>query len=296
MFYPHIAYDEPLFRPPSEAGSLIFQVTLGCSWNRCAFCEMYTSKSFRTKKEEDVFTEINAMQVYGTDIRKVFLADGNAFVLSFKRLSRILERLNETFPKLRRISAYALPKDILSKTDEELRLLADKGLKLLYVGIETGDDELLQLIDKGETHESTSQALIRARRAGIKLSVMILNGLGGRKYSEQHAINSARIVNEIQPEYLSTLVLSFPYGVAHFKKRFGGDFEELTKMELILEMGNFLSGLELESTVFRSDHASNYLVLKGILNHDKERLLKNIARVLEDPDHSKLRPEWLRGL
>ncbi|RLD46932.1 MAG: radical SAM protein [Bacteroidetes bacterium] len=296
MFYPHIAYDEPLFRPPSEAGSLIFQVTLGCSWNRCAFCEMYTSKSFRTKKEEDVFTEINAMQVYGTDIRKVFLADGNAFVLSFKRLSRILERLNETFPKLRRISAYALPKDILSKTDEELRLLADKGLKLLYVGIETGDDELLQLIDKGETHESTSQALIRARRAGIKLSVMILNGLGGRKYSEQHAINSARIVNEIQPEYLSTLVLSFPYGVAHFKKRFGGDFEELTKMELILEMGNFLSGLELESTVFRSDHASNYLVLKGILNHDKDKLLKRIAKVLEDPDHSKLRPEWLRGL
>ncbi len=296
MFYPHIAYDEPLFRPPSEAGSLIFQVTLGCSWNRCAFCEMYTSKSFRTKKEEDVFTEINAMQVYGTDIRKVFLADGNAFVLSFKRLSRILDRLNETFPKLRRISAYALPKDILSKTDEELRLLADKGLKLLYVGIETGDDELLQLINKGETYESTSQALIRARRAGIKLSVMILNGLGGRKYSEQHAINSARIVNEIQPEYLSTLVLSFPYGVAHFKKRFGGDFEELTKMELILEMGNFLSGLELESTVFRSDHASNYLVLKGILNHDKDKLLKRIAKVLEDPDHSKLRPEWLRGL
>jgi radical SAM superfamily enzyme YgiQ (UPF0313 family) len=296
MFYPHIAYDEPLFRPPSEAGSLIFQVTLGCSWNRCAFCEMYTSKSFRTKKEEDVFTEIKALQVYGTDIRKVFLADGNAFVLSFKRLSHILDRLNETFPKLRRISAYALPKDILSKTDEELRLLANKGLKLLYVGIETGDEELLQLIDKGETYESTSQALIRARRAGIKLSVMILNGLGGRNYSEQHAVNSARIVNEIQPEYLSTLVLSFPYGVAHFKKRFGGDFEELTKMELILEMGNFLSRLELESTVFRSDHASNYLVLKGILNHDKEKLLKNIARVLEDPDHSKLRPEWLRGL
>ncbi|HHL57845.1 MAG TPA: radical SAM protein, partial [Bacteroidetes bacterium] len=219
-----------------------------------------------------------------------------AFVLSFRLLSRILDRLNETFPKLRRISAYALPKDILSKTDEELRLLADKGLKLLYVGIETGDDELLQLINKGETYESTSQALIRARRAGIKLSVMILNGLGGRKYSEQHAINSARIVNEIQPEYLSTLVLSFPYGVAHFKKRFGGDFEELTKMELILEMGNFLSGLELESTVFRSDHASNYLVLKGILNHDKDKLLKRIAKVLEDPDHSKLRPEWLRGL
>jgi radical SAM superfamily enzyme YgiQ (UPF0313 family) len=211
---------------------------------------MYTSKSFRIKKEEDIFTEIKAMQVYGTSIRKVFLADGNAFVLSYERLSRILDRLNTSFPKLRRISAYALPKDILSKTDEELNQLADKGLNLLYVGIETGDDELLQAINKGETYGSTSQALIRARRAGIKLSVMILNGLGGRKFTEQHAVNSARIVNEIQPEYLSTLVLSFPYGTDHFKKRFAGNFEELTKTELIAEMGNFISCLELENTVF----------------------------------------------
>ena len=296
MLYPHIAYDEPLFRPPSEAGSLIFQITLGCSWNKCAFCEMYTSKSFRIKKEEDIFTEIKAMQVYGTSIRKVFLADGNAFVLSYERLSRILDRLNTSFPKLRRISAYALPKDILSKTDEELNQLADKGLNLLYVGIETGDDELLQAINKGETYGSTSQALIRARRAGIKLSVMILNGLGGRKFTEQHAVNSARIVNEIQPEYLSTLVLSFPHGTDHFKKRFAGNFEELTKTELIAEMGNFISCLELENTVFRSDHASNYLVLKGILNNDKEKLLKRIAKVLEDPTRAHLRPEWMRGL
>ena len=296
MLYPHIAYDEPLFRPPSEAGSLIFQITLGCSWNKCAFCEMYTSKSFRIKKEEDIFTEIKAMQVYGTSIRKVFLADGNAFVLSYERLSRILDRLNTSFPKLRRISAYALPKDILSKTDEELNQLADKGLNLLYVGIETGDDELLQAINKGETYGSTSQALIRARRAGIKLSVMILNGLGGRKFTEQHAVNSTRIVNEIQPEYLSTLVLSFPYGTDHFKKRFAGNFEELTKTELIAEMGNFISCLELENTVFRSDHASNYLVLKGILNNDKEKLLKRIAKVLEDPTRAHLRPEWMRGL
>ena len=296
MIYPHIAYDEPLFRPPSEAGSLIFQITLGCSWNKCAFCEMYTSKSFRIKKEEDIFTEIKAMQVYGTSIRKVFLADGNAFVLSYERLSRILDRLNTSFPKLRRISAYALPKDILSKTDEELNQLADKGLNLLYVGIETGDDELLQAINKGETYGSTSQALIRARRAGIKLSVMILNGLGGRKFTEQHAVNSTRIVNEIQPEYLSTLVLSFPYGTDHFKKRFAGNFEELTKTELIAEMGNFISCLELENTVFRSDHASNYLVLKGILNNDKEKLLKRIAKVLEDPTRAHLRPEWMRGL
>lgn len=296
MFYPHLSYDEPLFRPPSEGNSLIFQVTLGCSWNKCAFCEMYTSKKFSVKKEEDVFAEIDSMNSYSQNIRKVFLADGNAFVLSFSKLSRIVDRLHSVFPKLNRISAYALPKDILSKTDEELRLLAEKGLKLLYVGIETGDDELLQLIKKGETFESTSEALIKARKAGIKLSVMILNGLGGRKYSKQHAVNSARIINKVQPEYLSTLVLSFPYGVEHFKKRFTGDFEELTQLELISEMGNFISRLELESTIFRSDHASNYLVLKGVLKRDKDELLQRIAKVLENPGGSGLRPEWLRGL
>ena len=296
MFYPHLSYDEPLFRPPSEGNSLIFQVTLGCSWNKCAFCEMYTSKKFSVKKEEDVFAEIDSMNLYSQNIRKVFLADGNAFVLSFSKLSRIVDRLHSVFPKLNRISAYALPKDILSKTDEELRLLAEKGLKLLYVGIETGDDELLQLIKKGETFESTSEALIKARKAGIKLSVMILNGLGGRKYSKQHAVNSARMINKVQPEYLSTLVLSFPNGVEHFKKRFTGDFKELTQLELILEMGNFISRLELESTIFRSDHASNYLVLKGVLKRDKDELLQRIAKVLENPGGSGLRPEWLRGL
>lgn len=296
MMIPYLSYDEPLFRPPSEAYSLIFQVTLGCSWNRCAFCEMYTSKKFSVKKETDVFKEIEAFREYSSDIRKVFLADGNAFVLSFERLSRILDKLHESFPKLNRVSAYALPKDILSKSDKELKTLSDKGLKLLYVGIESGDDELLQRIHKGETFESSSEALIKARKAGIKLSVMILNGLGGKKYSEQHAINSAKVVNAIQPEYLSTLVLSFPYGMDHFKKRFEGEFKELSKTELILEMGNFINHLQLESTIFRSDHASNYLILKGILNRDKGELLRRISQVLQDPSHANLRPEWMRGL
>jgi radical SAM superfamily enzyme YgiQ (UPF0313 family) len=292
----YFSYDEPLFRPPSEANSLIFQVTLGCSWNQCAFCEMYTSKKFSIKKEADIVKEIEAFSAYSSSTRKIFLADGNAFVLSFEKLSRILDRLNESFPKLTRISAYALPKDILSKTDEELQILAKKGLKLLYVGIETGDDELLERIHKGETFESTSKALIKARQAGMKLSVMILNGLGGKKYTEQHAIHSAKVVNTIQPEYLSTLVLSFPYGVDHFKNRFDGDFGELSKAELIVEMGHFINHLQLENTIFRSDHASNYLVLKGILNRDKEELLNRISQVLQDPAHANLRPEWLRGL
>ena len=296
MHIPQIQYSEPLFRPPSEGRSLILQITDGCSWNKCAFCEMYTSKKFSVKKEDVIFNEIDSLSSYSSQIRKVFLADGNAMVLSYEKLMRILEKLNNTLPNLIRISAYALPKDINSKTDSQLKALANAGLKLLYTGIETGDDELLKLINKGETMLSTIDGLLKARKAGIKLSVMILNGLGGKTYSKQHAVNSAMVLNKIQPEYLSTLVLSLPLGIEHYNNRFLGNFIELSKIELIEEMGVFIDKLNLESTIFRSDHASNYLILKGILNRDKQKLLQRINDVLNNPQHSDLRPEWMRGL
>lgn len=296
MSYFPIQYDEPLFRPPSEAYSLIFQVTIGCSWNKCAFCEMYSTKQFRARAEQDVFTEIDAFAPYARDIRKVFLGDGNAFVLSYSKLINILNKLNSTFPKLNRVSAYASSRDILAKTDEELKNLADNGLKFLYVGVESGDDELLTAIKKGETFSSTVEALNKARRAGIKLSLMILNGLGGKAYSQQHAINSAKLANMVQPEFLSMLVLSYPHGENHFKQKFNGDFVPLDTIGLIAEMGLFIQNLELENTVFRSDHASNYLVLKGNLNRDKQALVQKINEVLDNPENAKLRPEWMRGL
>jgi len=296
MLFDEIQYSELLFRPPSEARSFILQPTIGCSWNRCAFCEMYTSKKFSVRREEDLFREIDAMSSYSSQIRKVFLADGNAMVLSYSKLMRILDKLNKTFPNLKRISAYALPKDINSKTEKELTSIVNSGLKLLYTGVETGDDELLKIINKGETAHSTAEALVKARNSGFKLSVMILNGLGGNKFTKQHAINSAKVVNEIQPEYLSTLVLSFPYGIDHYKSRFSDDFIEMNKIELISEMGNFINKLELGNTIFRSDHASNYLVLKGVLNRDKIKLLSGISTVINNPDQAGLRPEWMRGL
>jgi radical SAM superfamily enzyme YgiQ (UPF0313 family) len=295
MYFP-LDYNEPVFRPPSEAYSLILQLTLGCSWNRCAFCEMYSSKKFKVRKEEDVIKEIKEVASESINIKKIFLADGNAMVLSTSKLLNIINEINNSFPRITRISAYALPKDINSKTDAELKQLADAGLKLLYVGIESGDDELLKLINKGETFNSTIDGLQKARKAGIKLSVMILNGLGGKNYSVQHAINSAKAVNQIQPEFLSTLVLSFPYGEDHFKKRFKGDFKALSTIELIEEMKIFIENLELENSVFRSDHASNYLVLKGILNRDKQKFLDDINKVLKSPGNASLRPEWMRGL
>ncbi len=291
-----IQYSEPLFRPPSEARSLIIQPTIGCSWNKCAFCEMYTSKNFRVRKMDDIFKEIESMEVHASQIRKVFLADGNAMVLSSNKLLAIIRKLKLTFPKLTRISAYALPKDIQAKSNSELGELSDAGLSLLYSGIETGDNQLLKIINKGETANSTVDGLVKARKAGMKLSVMILNGLGGSSFSSQHAANSAKVVNDIAPEYLSTLVLSFPYGLDHFVKKFGDRFDQLETMGLISEMGEFIKNLNLESTIFRSDHASNYLALKGILNRDKDKLIKEIVNVLVSKDNSSLRPEWMRGL
>ena len=229
-------------------------------------------------------------------MRKVFLADGNSLVLSFDRLERILDKLNQTFPRLTRVSAYASAKDLLAKSEDELRVLAEKGLKLLYVGIESGDDELLDCINKGEDSSSTAEALVKARRAGIKISVMIINGLGGELFSQQHALNSAKLVNKIQPEFLSTLVLSYPKGEEFYKSKFKGEFISLNTIGLIAEMKIFIENLELENTVFRSDHASNYLVLRGNLNRDKKGLLEKINNVLDDPENASLRPEWMRGL
>ncbi len=231
-FFP-IEYIEPLFRPPAEANSLIFQVTLGCPWNKCAFCEMYTSKQFKVKKPDEIIREIKDAASVVPDVRKIFLADGNAMVLSTRKLLAILSAINENFPWVHRISTYALPKDISSKSLDELIELKNAGLKLLYIGIETGDDEILRLVNKGETYHSTVEGLLKAKQAGMKLSVMIINGLAGLSYSKQHAIYSAKILNDIQPEFASTLTLMLPYGLEWYKKRLAGNFIEMTTRELM---------------------------------------------------------------
>lgn len=289
-------YHEPVFRPPSEANSLILQATLGCSWNKCAFCEMYSTKRFIVRNEEEVFEEIRAYSEFDPTIRKVFLADGNAMVLSGRRLLNILKELKKAFPKLHRVSAYALPSDIITKSPAELKALYEAGLKLIYVGIESGDDELLKLINKNETYASTAKGLKKAHTAGIQSSVMILTGLGGKKYSEAHAINSARIVNEAQPYFLSTLVLSFPFGERHYIDKFKGDFEAQNIIDYLTELRIFIEHTDLKGTIFRSDHASNYLTLKGILPKDKNKFLERLDFAIQNPESAGLRPEWMRGL
>jgi len=291
-----IRYIEPVFRPPSEAHSLILPVTNGCSWNSCTFCEMYTSpqKKFRARDEAEVLDEIRRCGEQ-LIVQRVFLADGDALVLPTHRLLRILEQIRQCLPEVQRVSSYCLPRNLRKKSVAELQELADAGLGMAYVGAESGDDEVLALVNKGETYESTLSALDKLGAAGIARSVMILNGLGGRQLSRQHARNSARLMNAAQPEFLSTLVVSFPQGETRFRQTFE-DFEPLVPADLFRELEWLLEDLQLTDTVFRSDHASNYLVLKGILGADKPGLLRRVREAIEDPRNAPLRQEWQRGL
>ncbi|WP_068826628.1 radical SAM protein [Pseudomonas sp. BMS12] len=291
-----IAYIEPVFRPPSEAHSLILPVTNGCSWNHCTFCEMYTQpqKKFRARDEAQVLEEIRRAGER-LIVQRVFLADGDALVLPTRRLLNILQAIREHLPEVQRVSSYCLPRNLRKKSVAELQELADAGLRMAYVGCESGDDEVLARVNKGETYESSLSALEKLGEAGISRSVMILNGLGGTALSEQHADNSARLMNAAQPEFLSTLVVSFPQGEARLREGFEG-FQPLDQQSLFLEVERLLQGLELKDTVFRSDHASNYLVLKGNLGADKARLLAQVRQAIERPQSAQLRQEWQRGL
>ncbi|MDD2886037.1 MAG: radical SAM protein [Dechloromonas sp.] len=291
-----IRYVEPVFRPPSEAQSLILPVTDGCSWNQCTFCEMYTApqKKFRARDEGEVLDSIRATGArYGDEIRRVFLADGDALVLPTKRLLTVIEAIRIHLPAVRRISSYCLPRNLRKKSQQEIDDLAAAGLSMVYVGAESGDDAVLTAVDKGETYETTVDALNKLGAAGITRSVMILNGLGGKALSRQHAENSARLANATQPEYLATLVVSFPQGEQRLRAGFPG-WEALTQQELFCEMETFLGGLLLKRTVFRADHASNWLVLKGTLGADKDKLLAQVRQAIAG--EAPLRPAWARGL
>ena len=293
-----IRYVEPVFRPPSEADSLILPVTNGCSWNKCTFCEMYTApqKQFRPRDEAEVIESVRRCgETFGDAVKRIFLADGDAMTLSTRRLANVLEAIRRYLPGVRRVSSYCLPRNLRKKSVEELRELNELGLSLVYVGAESGDDEVLARVNKGETFASTRESLEKLGQAGIKRSVMILNGLGGEKLSRQHAENSAALMNATQPEFVATLVVSFPMGEARFRESFP-DYEPLDICGLMQEMELLVSRLELKRTVFRSDHASNWLVLKGTLGADKPRLLEQLRAAIAAPDAAPLRPAWARGL
>lgn len=288
-------YVEPVYRPPSEAGSLILQATIGCSNNTCLFCYMYRGKPFRVKSWERLKADIDEAAALAPGTRRIFLADGDAFVLPTRLLARILDHLRGSFPSLQRVTAYASPPNLLRKSVEEMRLLAEKGLAILYYGVETGDRELLAKIRKNATPEEMVEGCSKAKEAGLKLSVTVILGLAGKRGSIRHARETADLVNRIGPRYLSALTLMLGPFEREYREAMGPGFAHTDAVDDTIELRELVAGLETDGCIFRSNHASNYLPLAGTLMRDKPRLLAEIDRALADPDRF-LRDEWMRGL
>lgn len=287
-------YDEPLFRPPSEADSLILQVTLGCSHNRCAFCSMYRVKRFRTVPLAEIEKDLDrAVVASGGHAARVFLADGDAMCLSSKRLIEILDRVNGRLPRVQRIGIYANARDVLSKTDEELRALRERKLKVLYMGLESGDEQTLARVDKGATVEEVVRAVRRAQAAEMRVSVMVLIGLGGRGRSEQHARASAEAVNRMEPAYTALLTYTPTPGSPLYDEVRRGGFELPDALESVREIHTMLGAVECK-TYFTCNHASNYVALRGMLPSAKPAMMAALQEALDGV--RPLKPEWMRGL
>jgi radical SAM superfamily enzyme YgiQ (UPF0313 family) len=287
-------YELPLFRPPSEAESLILQVTIGCSHNGCAFCSMYRNKQFRVKSLEQIGAEVaQARAVLGADVRRVFLADGDAMCLSARRLAGILDALWEAFPRLQRVGTYANARDVLAKSDEELAELRRRKLRILYLGLESGDDVTLAAIAKGATASEIVRAVQRARAAGMSTSVMVLVGVAGRERSLVHARSSAEAVNLMVPTYTALLTYTPVPGSPLSERIERGELELPGALESIEEIREFVQALDCQ-TYFTCNHASNYLPLTGRIPGEKRDILASLDAALAG--RLPLKPEFLRGL
>ena len=274
-------YDTPVFRPPSEARSFILRVTRGCAHNKCTYCNMYRGVPFQILSDEEISRQIALAVHYGKEsVRRVFLADGDALVLPTAKLLKILQALRENFPKLQRVASYAAPKDILRKSEEELRQLKEAGLQLLYYGMETGDDITLKAVNKGVNAAEAIEAGRRVTASGMKLSLMVILGLAGKEGSQRHALETAKAINIIQPTMLSALCLMLYRGSELLDQFENGEFNPLSPQGLMEELHLIMQNIDLpqdKHCLFRSNHVSNYVQLAGTLPKDKDRLLSEIA-------------------
>jgi radical SAM superfamily enzyme YgiQ (UPF0313 family) len=288
-------YVEPVYRPPSEAEALILQATVGCSWNRCTYCAMYRSKTFTVRPVGDLLAEIReAAAGFGNEVRKVFVADGDALAMPNETWEPILLELRQQFPKLRRVSCYATAMNLLEKSTEDLVALRELGLSRLYIGPESGDDQTLRRIAKGADAADHIEAASRARRAGIEQSVIFLLGVAGIERSEVHARASARLASAMDPKFLSALTVMVVPGTPLAKLETTGRFEVPDVASLLSELRTFIAETEPTDAIFRSNHASNYLSLAGRLPRDREKLVAMIDMALGAG--RSLRPEISRGL
>lgn len=273
-------YSGSVYRPPSEARSLIVQCTLGCSHNKCAFCIMYKAKNFAINPIEQVLGDLaEARACYGA-IERVFLADGDALILPMDYLLTVLDYIRDNFPECERVSAYASTKALMRKSDAELRTLREHGLAMVYVGLETGNEALLAKYDKGVTAEEIIEHALRAKAAGMALSVTAINGMGGKERSEIHAIDTAAALSRIKADYVAMLTLRVYSGTPLHDWIERGELTMLDPLELAAENRVILRHIDSEGSVFRSNHASNYLPLKGTLNRDREALIAQIDKAL----------------
>ena len=288
-------YEGIVIRPPSEAESLILQVTLGCSHNRCTFCPTYKGRRFQIKDLDRIKEEIDEMAPCGP-FRKVFLADGDALIIPQDKLIAILQYLKERLPGLRRVGLYGNAKSILRKSVEELRALKALKLGIVYLGVETGDQTLLEKIRKGASYEQMVEAGRRVKEAGITLSATVLLGLGGVEHGQQHALATAKILSDIDPDFASALTLMVVPGTPLHEEMESGRFQLPSPFQLLEELGTLIAHTHFTNCYFTSNHASNYLPIKARLPRDKEAVVRLIQKVVSSQDASRLRPEFLRGL
>lgn len=290
-------YEGNVFRPPSEGRSYILQCTVGCSHNRCTFCAMYIDKKYHVRKMEDIKEDIRMASRHYGDLEKVFLADGDALAMDTADLLEILDLLYKTFPSLKHVGIYASPDTILVKEMSELTALKAAGVTIAYLGVETGDPDLLRDIRKGVDYDQMLEAGRKIRRAGILLSVTILLGLAGRTpKAVEHEKNTAKILNEINPDYIGALTLMLAPNTQLYRLAAKGEFELPGPFEILDEMRILIENLEVQGTEFRSNHASNYLPIKGHFPEDKQKMLDLINDMIAKNDRKYLRPDYLRAL
>lgn len=288
-------YEGDVYRPPSEADSYILQATVGCSWNHCTYCDMYRAKAFRVRALDETLADVRAAGLaLGRDVRKVFVADGDALVMDVEHWEAILSECRRSFPRLSRVSCYAMATNVLAKSDEELARLRAAGLDLLYVGPESGDDVTLGRLAKGAGFAEHAEAARRVKAAGMELSVIFLLGAGGVERSAEHARESARLATAMDPRFLSALTLTVIPGTPLGRLEASGRFRLPDVRGLLEELRVLVAEAEPTDAIFRTNHASNYLPLAGRLPRDRERLVEVLDAALAG--EIALRPEWARGL
>lgn len=289
-------YEGIIIRPPSEARSLLLQVTVGCSHNKCTFCGTYKGVRFRIKTDEEIKEDLIEAARYFRHVRRVFLCDGDALIIPQERLTGILRMINEHLPWVERVGLYGNAKSILRKTEEDLRILKNLGLGIVYLGVETGNEEILTAVRKGVSYDQMVEAGRRVKRAGILLSITILLGIGGKKKSMEHARDTARIISDIDPDFCGALTVMLIPGTPLHEEYINGRFELPDTFGFLEELGVIIGQSHLTNCFFTSNHASNYLPLRLRLPQDKEAATSTIKHIVDSKNDRILRPEYLRGL